>query len=143
MAATREDTMTNPNHQIVRDYFAAMSRGVLPDELFTDDLSVWTTTSGIVSPKPKYEAGLKMLQSLFPAGLTYTVNSITAEEDRAAAEVRGQGTLSNGDTYDNSYVFMFRFRDGRIASIAEHFNALIVHEKIVPLVKQAMAQASQ
>lgn len=61
--------------------------------------------------------------------------SITAEEDRAVAEVRSKGTLINGEEYQNTYVFVFRIRDGRIASVAEHFNALIVQEKMVPLVR--------
>jgi ketosteroid isomerase-like protein len=34
-------------------------------------------------------------------------------------------------------VYVFRFRDGRIASVAEHYNALVAEEKLIPLM-QAM-----
>ena len=128
--------MNQPTHQLVRDFFAAMSTGSLSNQLFTDDMSAWTTTSG-KSPKEKYMAGVRILQSLFPAGLSYTIDSLTAEEYRVAAEVQSRGTLANGEPFHNVYVFMFRIRDGRIASVAEHFNPQIVREKIVPLLQPA------
>jgi hypothetical protein len=35
---------------------------------------------------------------------------------------------------------VFRIRDGRTASAAEHYNALIAQEKLVPLMKAAAAR---
>src|SRR3974390_2052788 len=128
--------MTRSNHQLVRDFFAALSTGSLSSQFFTDDMTAWTTTSG-KSPKEKYLAGVRMLQSLFPAGLTYTIDALTAEEDRVAAEAQSRGTLVNGESFHNVYMFMFRIRDVRIASVAEHFNPQIVREKIVPLLQAA------
>ena len=49
------------------------------------------------------------------------------------AEVRSEGRLIDGADYAMRYVFVFRIRDGRIASLAEHFNALTVQEQILPL----------
>jgi uncharacterized protein len=126
--------MTQPNHQLVRDFFAALSGGSLSSRFFTDDMTAWTTTSG-TSPKERYLAGVRILQSLFPGGLTYTVDALTAEEDRVAAEVQSRGTLVNGASFHNTYVFTFRIRDGRIASLAEHFDPQIVREKIMPLLQ--------
>jgi ketosteroid isomerase-like protein len=128
--------MSRSNHQLVRDFFTALPAGDFPDDLFTDDLTVWTITSA-ASGKAKYLSGLKMLQSLFPGGLTYRVDSLTAEDDRVAAEVRGHGTLVNGDEYHNTYVFIFRIRDARIARISEYFNTLVVREKLAPLMQAA------
>jgi uncharacterized protein len=128
--------MKRSNHQLVRDFFAALSTGDLPDDLFTDDAIVWTITSGAAT-KAKYQGAVRMLQSLFPAGLTYQVDSLTAEDDRVAAEVRAQGTLVNHEEYHNHYVFIFRIRDERIARIAEYFNALVVREKLAPLLQAA------
>jgi uncharacterized protein len=126
--------MTQLNHQLVRDFFTALSAGSLSSQFFTDDMTAWTTTSG-KSSKEKYLAGVALLQSLFPAGLTYTIDALTAEEDRLAAEVQSRGTLVNGELFHNVYVFMFRMRGGRISSVAEHFNPQIVREKIMPLLK--------
>jgi len=129
--------MGRSNHQLVRDFFASLSTGNLADELFTDDMTVWTTTSG-PSARARYQGGVKLLQSLFQDGLRYSVDSLTAEEDRVAAEVQGRGRLKNGVDYQNIYVFIFRIRNGRIASVAEHTNPLVVNEKIMPLLQAAM-----
>jgi ketosteroid isomerase-like protein len=132
----RKSGVNRSNHQLVRDFFTALSTGDLPDELLTDDMTVWTTTSG-ASGKLKYQAGVKMLQSLFKGGLTYSVDSLSAEDDRVAAEVQAHGTLVNGEEYHNTYVFMFRVREARIARVAEHFNPLLVLEKLAPLMQAA------
>ena len=59
------------------------------------------------------------------------------------AEAESEGLLINGETYRNTYVFVFRIRDGRIASVAEHYNALIAREKLVPLMKEAAARITE
>ncbi len=133
--------MTQAAHDLARRFFAALSAGSLPDDLLTDDMTAWTTSSGAQSDKARYQGGVKLLGSLFTDGITYTVDSLTAEEDRVAAEVRAHGTLVDGQDFANRYVFILRLHDGRIASVAEHFNPVPVAEKIVPLIQAAMAKA--
>jgi uncharacterized protein len=123
-----------PSYQLVHDFFVAVTAGELPDSLLTPDMKGWTTTQGSMS-KAAYQNVIRLLARISARPLTFTIDSITAEEDRAVAELRSEGTLINGQEYQNTYVFVFRIRDGRIASVAEHFNALIVQEKMVPLVK--------
>jgi hypothetical protein len=131
--------MPHANHQLARSLFTALSNGNVPDELLTSDMTAWTTTSG-TTDKARYQGGIKMLATLFTGGLKYTVDSLTAEEDRVAAEVQSRGTLTNGDAFHNIYIFMIRIRDGRIASVAEHFNPGPVQEKILPLLQAAMSK---
>ena len=133
--------MTRSNKEIAGAFFAALSAGAVPDDMLTEDMTAWTTTSGTM-PRQRYQGGVTMLQSLFPAGLAYTVDSLTAEEDRVAAEVQSRGTLSSGEDFHNLYLFMLRIRDGRIASVAEHFNPTAVREKIAPLMQAAMARTA-
>ncbi len=125
------------SHQLVYDFFAAVTAGELPDSLLTPDMKGWTTTQGSMD-RTAYQHVITLLAKISARPLVFTVDSITAEEDRAVVEVHSEGTLVNGEEYQNTYVFVFRIRDGRIASVAEHFNALIVQEKMMPLV-QAMA----
>jgi ketosteroid isomerase-like protein len=133
--------MSNSHHALVRRFFAELGTGNLSDELLADDMTVWSSSSGSTGPaKAKYQFAVRLLQSLFPEKLAYQVVSLTAEEDRVAAEVQARGTLCNGERYENSYVFIFRIRDARIAAIAEHFNVLTVQEKIAPLMADAMAK---
>ena len=84
-----------------------------------------------------------MLGAMCAEPPTFTIKSLTAEEDRVVAEVDSKATLINGEEYRNTYVFVFRVRDGRLASVAEHFNALIVTEKLVPLMKTIMSKTTR
>lgn len=122
---------------LVRRFFAVTAKGELPDDLLTEDMTAWTTTQGRMD-KAAYRRAIALLGRMTPEPLTFTIDAITAEEDRAVAEVRSEGVLVNGEPYANTYVFAFRIRDGRIASVAEHFNALIVQEKMIPLVRAGL-----
>jgi ketosteroid isomerase-like protein len=136
--------MTIDLHQIARDFFAGLSTGQLPDALVSDDLTVWTTTTGSGEPagKAKYAGGIKMLGALFDGGLAYTVDALIAEGDRVVAEAHSDGTLSNGEPFHNRYVFILTIKDGRITAIAEHFNPEPVMTKIRPLLAAAMSKTA-
>lgn len=127
--------------RLVHAYFAAVTAGELPDDLLTEDMTAWTTTQGTMS-KHAYQEVIRLLARISSVPLQFTIDAITAEEDRAVAEARSEGVLINGEPYANTYVFAFRIRDGRIASVAEHFNALIVQEKMVPLVRPTRGDAA-
>ncbi|MCJ8158553.1 nuclear transport factor 2 family protein [Sphingomonas sp. LaA6.9] len=132
--------MTQTNHQIVRDFFAAISRGETPDALFTPDMTGWTASSG-TSEKARFLGGIRLLTTIFSGPYHYSIKSLTAEDDRVVAEVHGSGMLVSGEAYANDYAFIFRIRDGRIASVAEHSDVALVREKLHPLLAAAMAKA--
>ncbi|HEX8055374.1 MAG TPA: nuclear transport factor 2 family protein [Novosphingobium sp.] len=118
--------------RLVHAYFAAVTAGDLPDDLLTEDMTAWLTTQGSID-KRAYQAAVRWLGSVMREPLRFTIDAITAEGDRAVAEARSEGVLINGEPYAQTYVFVLRIRDGRIASIAEHYNAFIAQEKLVPL----------
>jgi len=124
-----------PEYQLVHDFFDAVTAGELPDSLLTDDMTGWITTGGTM-PKASYQGLIRILAQMCADPIRFTVDSITAEEDRAVAEVRSRATLINGEPYEQTYIYVFRIRDGRIASVAEHYNALISEEKLIPLMKE-------
>ena len=130
--------MSDANHRLARSFFAGLSKGDLPDDLFTSGMTFWSTSSG-ASDKARLQYGIKVLQSIFTGGLAYIIDSLTAEEDRVAAEVHSRGTLTTGEEYCGRYVFVLRFRDGRISSIAEHNDPGSVREKLGPLLQAALA----
>jgi len=103
--------------------------------LLTEDMTGWITTGGTM-PKQAYQGLIRILAKMCAEPIRFTVDSITAEEDRAVAEVRSQATLVNGEPYEQTYIYVFRIRDGRIASVAEHYNALISEQKLIPLMKE-------
>src|ERR1700742_3852209 len=124
--------MNHPNHQLAHAYFAAVSAGELPDSLLTEDMTAWGTTLGPIS-KVEYQSVIRLLARMCATPIRFTVDAITAEDDRVLAEAHSTATLINGEAYSNTYVFSFRIRDGRIAWIAEHYNALITQQKLLPL----------
>ena len=124
--------MLQPHHDLARAYFAAVSAGELPDSLLTDDFTAWTTTQGDLT-KGQYQAAIRLLARMCAKPIAFTIDAITAEGDRVVAEARSTATLINGEAYANTYVFPMRIREGRIAWIGEHMNALIVREKLYPV----------
>jgi uncharacterized protein len=128
--------MKEQNYRIARAYFTAVTKGELPDELLTPDMTGWITTTGTMD-KASYQRLVRLLAKMCAGPLEFTINSLTADEDRVVAEAVSQGTLINGERYSNTYVFVFRIRDGKIAAVAEHYNAIIARDKLVPLMAEA------
>lgn len=65
--------------------------------------------------------------------LRFDIDAITAQDDRVVIKARSRALLKSGEPYANTYVLVLRLRDGRIVSVHEHFNAMVVMEKLVPL----------
>ena len=130
--------MSHPNHQIARDFFAAFFRGELTDELFTPDAKVWTTLGPL--DKAAYRATVATVMSLFVGGagkFAYTIDAITAEDDRVVVENKLKGAFPDGEPYENTYIFSLKVRDGRVAAIAEHFNPVPFFEQMAPRMQPA------
>jgi hypothetical protein len=134
--------MTATHHQIVREFLAALSQGGLADDMLTPDFSGWTVLSGPVN-RATYQGAFQVFSGIFKEGPLLTIHSLTAEDDRVVAEFRSNGTLVNGDAYQNDYLFLFRIRDGRIAYVGEYFNPDIVREKIAPAMAAVMARQAR
>jgi ketosteroid isomerase-like protein len=132
--------MSEANHQIARDFVAALSGGALPDALLAPDFTVWTTTTPGIDGAT-YQGGIVLLATVFSEKPIYSIDSLTAEDDRVIVEAQARGVLVNGEPYHNCYVFVLRIRDGRIAALAEHFDPRIIQDKIMPLLHAAMAKA--
>ncbi len=124
--------MDHPHHAIARAYFAAVEAGELPDDLCCDDMTAWITTGGTMD-KAAYQGLIRLLARMCQSPICFTIDAITAEDDRVIAEARSVATLIDGQAYAQTYVFAMRIRDGRIAHIAEHYNALETQEKLMPL----------
>lgn len=129
-------------HDLARRFVAALSGGAVPDDLLTDDMTAWTTSSGADIGRARYQGGVRLLAGLFDGPYRFTIDTLTAEDDRVAVEARAEGRLRSGGIFANRYVFLLRLRDGRIAHVAEHFDPTPVHETLRPLIQAAMAQAA-
>ncbi|GGN62014.1 hypothetical protein GCM10011349_45210 [Novosphingobium indicum] len=124
--------------ELVEAFFAAVAAGDLPNSLLTPDMTGWITTQGTMD-KTSYQGLIRLLARMTDGPLRFTIDAVTAQDDRIVAEARSAGRLISGEDYAQTYVYVFRLRDGRIASVAEHYNALVAQEKLLPLMKELQA----
>lgn len=112
------------NKQIIRDLMNAMSKSDVSSMLaLFDDDAVWevpgsSALSGQFS-KDAFAAGSAHLFSAFPHGLRFDIVTMTAEDDRVAAEVVSQGAHVSGTLYKNHYHFLFVLHDEKITKAME------------------------
>lgn len=124
---------TSENKEIVRQYFNAVNRADMDTitALLDDDVSFWVPPS---LPDGVEFRGKEMVLKLFTesvglydadSGLRVEIQSLTADEDRVAAEliIRGKAAAGGGN-YENWYHFLFRISGGRIKTIREHLDTL-------------------
>lgn len=114
--------MSSANHQIVRKFIDAMSNGNITDDLVTSDFHVWIVAAEEIFEKDVFVSGIANLPKVFPDKLKFTIHSLTEEEDRVVAEFSGLGTTVGGAVYRNDYLYLFRFRDGKICRLSEFLN---------------------
>lgn len=82
-----------------------------------------------------------MLKAAIPEGIAFEIDSMTEEGDRVVAEVRGQALLADGIPYNNSYAFVAKMADGKIAHMNEYYCTLLVEQTLVPFASKLAAQA--
>ena len=115
------------NKQMCRDYLAASARHDAPAlaAMMTDDATYWVSGKKHLFPAAGEKTRAEILAymatpSIFKDGLKATYGAMTAEDDRVAVEVETLGVAPNGKTYNNTYHYLFIFRDGKIARVKEY-----------------------
>ena len=79
----------------------------------------------------------EVVGKLLPTGITLTTTDMIADDDSVAVIMEGDAEGINGE-YDNKYVFVYKFKDGKIFSIHEYNSDLLVatrlyKNKLVPI----------
>jgi len=79
----------------------------------------------------------EVVGKLLPTGITLTTTDMIADDDGVAVIMEGDAEGINGE-YDNKYVFVYKFKDGKIFSIHEYNSDLLVatrlyKNKLVPI----------
>jgi ketosteroid isomerase-like protein len=127
--------VSGSNAQLIRDHFAAKARfdrATIVDQL-TPDAKWWVPVSGEqrgIATRP-IESGQTIADiltstlstQLYSMERTWTVEHVVADDSVGAAQVHLSTTLAaSGTPYDNTYAYIFRFVDGKIAEIWEHLD---------------------
>src|SRR3954454_1324243 len=89
---------------------------------------------------------LRPLMEQFPGGYRSEADFVLAEGGRVVVQARGHATTARGEAYDQTYLYIFRIRDGRITEVVEHCDTALV-ERVLELpqtrVRPASAQPSR
>jgi uncharacterized protein (TIGR02246 family) len=124
------------SRQVARDFVEALSRGdgdAIADA-FTDDGVAWTLGSLSLSgthPRDEIRRLSAEILRAFPKGLRFSIRSLTAEGDRVAVEAESDGVHASGRHYHNTYHFLIRVRDGKIAELREYLDTALVQEVLL------------
>ena len=121
------------NKQRARDFFEALSAGDAARlrEMLRPDMR-WVVPDGAIMLGGTHEGAEDVIAKMTAAvGETFEpgsnqieIREILAEGDVVMAETRLTATHLDGRQYDNRYVFVFEFLDGRIAELREHVDTV-------------------
>ncbi|MEU4344508.1 nuclear transport factor 2 family protein [Nocardia sp. NPDC023852] len=118
------EQMSHGNTRAMSDAMADDFRWVFPGN--------WSWT-GVWEPKT-----IVLQQLLRPLMAQFTeyrtaAEMIVAEGDRVVVQARGYGVTTRGETYDQTYCFVFRVADGRLKEVVEHCDTALVERVLDPL----------
>ena len=123
---------TADNKQLLQRIFAGLADG--DANPFVDAMAEdfrWTIT-GASSWSRTYAGKAAVLNELLPllrARLAPPIRTIAhriiAEDDLVVVEARGKNATRGGAAYGNSYCFVFRLAEGRLAEVTEYMDTAL------------------
>lgn len=96
-----------------------LARGIIDDNLVTDDAYWWVPGQGNLT-RAQFQELVDNFSNLRKPGGKMEATGITAEGDRVAVEAESEIELVNGGVYQNTYHFLFLFRNGKIYCSKEY-----------------------
>ncbi len=116
------------NKQLVQEFFTAMNAGDVAKIVasYADDGYLQTMGRTLISgkyTKTQIQGAAGQIYEVFPQGIQFTIDAMTAEGERVAVEAHSQGRHVSGKLYTNEYHFLFEFRDGKLAVLREYMDS--------------------
>ncbi|WP_040782776.1 nuclear transport factor 2 family protein [Nocardia pneumoniae] len=132
MSERTADTTAIENKKLLEDIFQQMARGntrALSDAMADDFRWVFPgdwSWSGTWEPKTTV-----LRQLLRPLMAQFTeyrsaADAIVAEGDRVVVQAHANAVTTRGETYDQTYCFLFRVTDGKLREVVEHCDTALV-----------------
>ena len=72
----------------------------------------------------------EFVSQVLPNGVRLELHSMTAEEDRLICHASGTGKTVEGAPYDQDYLYLLNFRDGKISRLVEYMDTKLVDERL-------------
>jgi uncharacterized protein (TIGR02246 family) len=110
------------NKLLVREFFEAMNRGDVDAivNAYADDGYVHTMGNTLISGragKQQIQDSCSRIFEVFPAGIKFDIQGMTAEGERVAVEATSEGAHVSGQVYRNEYHFLFEFDCGKLKKL--------------------------
>jgi uncharacterized protein len=135
------------NVALLKKYLGALqaSDGAKMASMLAPDLRYWVSPGSAFSGNHDRASLLALLPAIFgaqagPTKLTY--REITAQDDRVSVVADGTMPLKAGGTYDQTYHWLFKFRDDQITLVLEYVDILAVWRAFGTPEQRAMAKAA-
>jgi ketosteroid isomerase-like protein len=135
------------NVQLLKEYHGALqaSDGEKMASMLASDLQYWISPGSDFSGTHDKASVLALLPAIFdaasgPTELTY--RAITAQDDRVSVVADGTMPLKSGGSYDQTYHWLFKFRDDKIVEILEYLDILAVWKTFGSPEQKAIAKAA-
>jgi uncharacterized protein len=144
---TKDKMSESRNVQLLKEYLGALqaSDGAKMAGMLHPDLQYWVSAGSAFSGTHDKASLLALLPAIFgaqagPTKLTY--REITAQDDRVSTVADGTMPLKSGGTYDQTYHWLFKFRDDKIIEVLEYVDILAVWKAFGTPEQKAMAKAA-
>ncbi len=118
------------NKATTREFLAAIAvldlARMVP--LLTPDFAIETMGSSVFGGTRSGAEVAKVVQlmsEMVPDGVRLELISMMAEGNRVACQLEGYGVTVSGKRYDNKYLYLLEFRDGKIAKLTEYMDSLL------------------
>lgn len=118
--------------QVAETAFQAFAQGLASgdwaaflDQL-SDDFTFWFPAGpfkGLNHGREKAKTFFELVSTVFPAGLTLTIQQITSNETTVVFEVRSHGSMM-GQPYENQAAIAFDVKDGKICAYREYLGVV-------------------
>jgi uncharacterized protein len=135
------------NVELLKEYHGALqaSDGEKMASMLSPDLRYWISPGSDFSGTHDKASVLALLPAIFdaaagPTKLTY--REITAQDDRVSVVADGTMPLKSGGSYDQTYHWLFKFRDDKIVEILEYLDILQVWKTFGTAEQKAIATAA-
>lgn len=140
VARSFAEVSTLGNKELIRAVFEQLARGnarALGEALSDDCRWIFPgnwSWAGVWEPKTAVLQGLlRPLMTQFADGYRMEADLVLADEDRVIVQARGYGTTTRGESYHQTYCFLFRIADARITEVIEHCDTALVERVLEPM----------
>lgn len=107
------------NKKVALKMIEQITRGIIDETLITEDAYWWVPGQGRLT-KAEFRQLMDAFGTLRRGVGRMVIHGVTAENDRVAVEAESFVELINGDTYNNTYHFLFEFAHGKICCSKEY-----------------------